>query len=154
VKYYIKLHNGETYEIDELDYNHIKYRITNGRTNGFYKMRGKINPDLNFAFKYFMSIETDRYKNESNKNDIDVKKMKPPKIGKPKTKKPKCDHNWNDPDTWIYVKENVDGKIQYRKQCTKICKGVSQLIKPKEVENIMKESGKTLNDIPNRTILK
>jgi len=154
MKYFIKLHDGSKYEVDELDYNTINGRIATGRYNGYYQMRGKINTGMQFSFKYFLTIEqegTPRPKDEIVRN-IDISKRKPPEVGKP-VKLPKgCPHDWANPETYKYVVENVNGRFQYRKQCP-LCNKVSSLVKPKEVEAVKKSQGKTLEDVKTRQII-
>jgi len=152
MKYFYRLHDGSRYEVDKLDYNNICGRISNGRYNGYYLHRGKINPNMKFAFKYFMNIETEgiERKDEIVRN-IDVDKRKPPEVGKPKKIVKGCQHDWNDDqETWQYIQTNIDGRIQYRKECLS-CKKVSMLVKPKEVESVMQSVGKTISDVTDRT---
>ena len=148
MKYYVKLHNGDKYEIDKLDYNHVKHRIVSGRTNGFYVVRGETNKDLSFAFQYFMTLETEGKERPKDKTvrDIDPEKFAPPLVGKPKVIPKGCQHDWNNLNDWEYVFKNIGGKIQYRKMC-KSCQKTSMLVKPKEVENFMETRGLTMDDV-------
>ncbi len=152
MKYFVKLHTGEEYEIDKLDYNHIKHRINTGRTNGFYAMRGTQNPNLKFSFKYFMCLNTTGTPKPKDEivRKIDPEKFAPTPVGKPLAQPKGCGHDWQNPDDWEYVQKNVNGKLQYRKQCYK-CKKVSPLLKPQEVKNEMEALGKTLEDVPFNT---
>ena len=148
MKYFITLFTGQEYEVSEMDYHNIEHRIGSGRTNGFYNMRGDINPSLKFAFKYFMSIEKrgrEKPKNIPVRN-LDPKKFEAPKVGKPEKISKKCPHDWNNPDDFEYVKKTVNGKVQHRKEC-KECKGLSPLIKPREAELAMEAINKTIDDI-------
>jgi len=80
-----------------------------------------------------------------------VDKRKPPEVGKPKKIVKGCQHDWNDDqETWQYIQTNIDGRIQYRKECLS-CKKVSMLVKPKEVESVMQSVGKTISDVTDRT---
>ena len=150
MKYFFKLHDGTRYEIDELDYNNLTHRIATGRVMGFYAMRGKINAGMRFQFKYFMSLETEgkpKPKDEIVRNiDVNKRALKVVEPKEPPKDPNKCDHNWHNPEHYEYVVMNVSGKSQYRKRCLR-CKAVSSLVKPKEVENAMKEIGKTLDDV-------
>lgn len=148
LKYFIKLHDGSKYEIDKLDYNHIMHRINTGRTKGFYSMRGEKNPDLSFAFPYFMTLETEGDQPPADKpvRNIDPEKFTPPAVGKVPKKRTACPHDWNVDGTWEYVQKNINGKIQYRKQCP-TCKKQSSLIKPQQVKNYMESMNKTLDDV-------
>ena len=147
-KYFIKLHDGSKYEIDLLDFNHIKHRINTGRTKGFYVMRGELSKGMSFAFQYFMSLEVEGKEPPKDKQvrNIDPEKFAPPAVGKVPKKRSGCQHDWNDDKTWEYVQKNVHGKIQYRKQCPS-CKKVSSLIKPQQVKNYMAGMNKTLDDV-------
>ncbi len=147
-KFFFKMQDGSKYEIDELDYNKLCGRIVSGRTNGYYIMRGTINADMKFAFQYFMTIEVEgeaKAKDEPVRN-IDIEKYKPQPVGKVKEVLKGCNHDWNKPEDWEYVKKNCSGKMQYRKRCVK-CSKVSSLIKPREIELAMEAIDKTLNDV-------
>lgn len=152
-KYILKLHNGDKYEVDLIDYNHIMHRINTGRTKGFYTIRGEKSANLSFSFQYFMSIEPE---GEAPKKDkvvrkIDPEKFAPPAVGKAiPMKRSGCGHDWNDDKTYEYVQKNIHGKIQYRKQCT-TCKKVSSLVKPQQVKNYMAGLNKTLDDVKENT---
>jgi len=148
MKYFVKMHTGDRYEVDELDYNHINHRIGTGRTNGFYQIRGKINPSLKFAFQYFMLIETEGTPKPKDEivRDIDEQKLKMPEVGKLKVTLPDSCHSWDKEETWHYVQQNVGGKTQYRKECNQ-CKKVSPLVKPKEVQNQMEAEDSTLEEV-------
>ena len=152
LKYFYRLHDGSKTEVDELDYNNICGRINTGRYNGFYLHRGIINPDKKFAFKYFMCIETEGTPPPKDQivRKIDIDKRKPGEVGKPKEIIKGCPHDWNKPETWQYIQTNVNGRIQYRKECL-TCKKVSSLVKPKEVKNAMEQDGKTIADVIDRT---
>ena len=152
LKYFVKLHDGSKYEVDKLDFNHITHRISTGRTNGFYIMRGTKNANLSFAFKYFMTLETtgeDKPKDKSVRN-INTEKLAPVLVGKPAISSTGCTHDWNNEDDWIYVHKNFGGKIQYRKQC-KTCGKVSSLIKPQQVKLYMEHNGQTLDEVKENT---
>ena len=147
-RFYFKMQDGSRYEVDELDYNTLCGRITSGRSNGYYTIRGTINAGMRFAFQYFMILETEgspKAKDEPVRN-IDIEKHKPQPVGKVEKKSKGCGHDWNKPEDWEYVKKNFNGRVQYRKQCLK-CENVSSLIKPREVKSAMELVGKTLNDI-------
>lgn len=148
MKYFIKLHDGTKFEIDALDYNVINHRIATGRYNGYYKIRGGINDGMQFSFKYFMSIHTEGtppLKDEPVRN-LDIDKFKLPEVGKPAEAPKGCPHDWTDPGTYSYIVKNVNGKMQYRKQCP-LCKKVSPLVKPREVKVVMEADGRTLEDV-------
>ena len=134
LKFFYRLHDGSKFEVDELDYNNICGRISTGRFNGYYLHRGKINPNMKFAFKYFMSISTEGTPKPKDEivRKIDINKRKPPEVGKPKKVIKGCPHDWNKPETYRYIQENIGGRIQYRKECLK-CKKVSQLVDRKSV---------------------
>ena len=147
-RFYFKMQDGSKYEVDELDYNNLCGRISNGRYNGYYTIRGQINTGMRFAFQYFMTIEaegTPAPKDKSVRN-IDIEKHKPKPVGEVEEKPKGCPHDWNNPEHWEYVKKNINGKLQYRKRCLN-CSKVSSLIKPREVELVMKEVEKTLADV-------
>jgi len=147
-RFYFKMQDGSRYEMDELDYNNLCGRISNGRYNGYYTIRGKINTDMRFAFQYFMTIEAEGTpvpKDEPVRN-IDIEKHKPQPVGKDEEKSKECTHDWNKPEDWEYVTKNFNGKMQYRKRCL-ACGKVSSLIKPREVELAMEAIDKTLNDV-------
>jgi len=147
-RFYFKMQDGSRYEVDELDYNTLCGRIANGRYTGYYQIRGIINAGMKFAFKYFMTIEAEgspKVKDEPVRN-VDIEKHKPQPVGKVEEKPKSCPHDWNNPDHWEYVKKNFGGKMQYRKRCLS-CKKVSSLIKPREIELVMKVIDKTLDDV-------
>ena len=149
-RFYFKMQDGSKYEIDELDYNTLCGRIANGRYNGYYQVRGKINVGMRFAFKYFMTINaegTPPPKDDLQPDrNINIEKRKPQPVGKTEEKPKGCPHDWNKPEDWEYTKKNFDGKMQYRKRCLE-CGKVSPLIKPKEVELVMKLVDKTLDNV-------
>ena len=150
--FYFKMQDGSRYEVDELDYNNLCGRISNGRYNGYYTIRGKINNGMRFAFQYFMTIEAEGdapAKDESVRN-INIEKRKPQPVGKVEEKPKGCPHDWNNSEHFEYVVKNINGKLQYRKRCIN-CKKVSSLIKPREVELAMEAIDKTLENVTDIT---
>ena len=150
--FHFKMQDGSEYEVDELDYNNLCGRISNGRYNGYYTVRGKINTGMRFAFQYFMIVKAtgDPEKKDEPVRNIDVNKHKPQPVGKVEEKPKGCPHDWNNTEHWEYVKKNINGKLQYRKRCLE-CGKVSSLIKPREVEVAMEAEDKTLDDVIDNT---
>ena len=148
MKFFFKMQDGFEYEVDELDYNNLCGRIANGRSQGYYKVRGTINTDMRFAFQYFMTIRKEGKEKPKDMpvRNIDVEKRKPTPVGKVKEVPKGCPHDFNNQEHFEYVVKNFDGKLQYRKRCLE-CGKVSSLIKPKEVENAMLAIDKTLTDV-------
>jgi hypothetical protein len=153
-KFYLQLKSGETFEISELDYNHIQNRIFLGKINGYYKQREALPTSPRFEWQQQFSDISSVYCNKPENKDVtvkpvDIEKRKPRPVGdeKPEAKKEKCPHNWDDPTHWNHVTTIVGGVNRYYKQCIS-CNGKSQLIKKREVEIAQEKIGQTINDVP------
>jgi hypothetical protein len=152
-KFFIQLSSGDKFEISELDYNNVQGRIVTGRSNGWYVQRGEsIGARHNWAiqFKDVSGIWSDQDKRERVKmvRDIDIEKRLPPEVGQLEEVKDGDCHDWNNPDTWEFKKQSVNGADRYFKVC-KTCGAKSVIIKKREVEVFMTAQDKTLNDIVN-----
>ena len=150
-KFFVQLSSGDKFEISELDYNNIDGRVARGASNGWYFQRGLAmgeRHEYRFQFKDLAGFWADSdAPNVKKTANIDIDKRVPPEVGKPESEKAEnCPHNWNDPDSFIYVTQMVNGLNRYYKQCVK-CGAKSQLIKKREVELVMESKGLSLNDV-------
>lgn len=151
-KFFIKLSSGDQFEISELDFNNIKGRVSSGRSNGWYHQRGEsigAKHDWSIQFKDVASFWSDSDKRVKVKKirDIDVEKRLPPEVGANDPEpEPKCQHDWNNPETYEFKSQTVSGIDRYYKVCRK-CGAKSTIVKKREVELAMQKENKTLDDI-------
>jgi hypothetical protein len=155
-KFFIELSSGSVYEIGKIDFNNLKARVAQGKTNGWYSQRGEhikgSRKEWQIAFKDVASIyrEGDEYEDKVIRKPeaIDVEKRTPKLVGKVEEKKDtKCPHDWNNPDHWNHVTTIVGGVNRYYKQCAS-CGGKSPLVKKREVELAQEARGETIDTVP------
>lgn len=150
--FWIILSSGDKFEVSELDFNHLKGRVSRGQTNGWYMQRGPAMGDRHewqIQFKYLAGFWADQeaiVAEDTPVKPVDIEKRLPPKVGKKEEPSPKCNHDWNNIGTYEFVAQNVNGVNRYYKRCTK-CETKSTLIKTREVELAMQANGKTLDDV-------
>ena len=154
-KYFLQMTSGIEFEISELDFNNLSGRQARGQTNGWYSQRGESMGTRHqwvVQFKDVASFWSDEDAKEIKEpRDLDEGKRLPPKVGKPDVPKEEVivctEHNWNDPSTYTYVSQSVNGMNRYYKQCPS-CLSKSQIVKRREAELFMENIGKTIDDIP------
>jgi hypothetical protein len=154
-KYFICLSSGKTFEISALDFNNLQGRINTGRGNNWYTQRAPVVggefQEWSVNFKDIATVYSDGLGTQAKNKDksvIDIDKRLPPKVGKKEEVVVEtCSHSWDDPETFNYVTQVVNGINRYYKQCPK-CEVKSPLIKKREVEIVMENKGKTLEDVP------
>lgn len=150
ISFWMLMSSGQKFEISETDYNNLIGRISRGSTAGWYAQRGRGFGDMHgwrFQLKDIAGIWTTADQ-ELERENVDIAKRLPPEVGESKeVVEPKCDHDWNDPNSWEYVTQIVSGINRYYKQCN-TCKGKSQLVKKREVETYMTNAGLSIDDVP------
>jgi len=157
-KYFLELRNGKTFEISELDFHNIRGRAGRGQTKGWYKQRERAEDvkgdpceDWVVQFDEITRVYSDKVQPMDRPvRNLDVNKRELPEVGAndpPKKASADCGHDFNIPEQYDYVTNVVNGINRYYKQCKK-CGAKSQLVKKREVEIAMEESGQTIDDVP------